>query len=109
MNIGYVYHGANEVNVAGCLGCHTAEEAIQKVEELQPEIEALLAELKTELDAKGITTEGSDNSNSGTYPATVAAACLNYKAIVEDRSLGVHNPTYIKGVLNNSIAALQAK
>jgi hypothetical protein len=109
MNITYDYHGATEVNTAGCIACHTPEEAIQKLEELQPEVEALLAELKTELDAAGITAEGSDNSISGTYPADVAAACLNYKAIVEDRSLGVHNPTYIKGVLNNSIAALQAK
>jgi hypothetical protein len=108
MNIAYDYHGATEVNHAGCISCHSDEgELATKTEELQAEIAGLLADLKVLLDASGITAEGSDNSISGTYPAEVAAACLNYKAITEDRSLGVHNPTYIKRTLENSIDALQ--
>jgi nitrate/TMAO reductase-like tetraheme cytochrome c subunit len=109
-NMAYDYHGATEINTAGCMttGCHSdAESVISNTEELQAEVQALLDELKGLLDAAGITAEGSDSSISGTYPAEVAGACLNYKAIVEDRSLGVHNPTYIKKVLQNSIAALQ--
>lgn len=108
MFMGYDYHGATELNVAGCLSCHSDEAGlVANTEELQAEIGVLLAELKVLLDAKGITAEGSDNSVNGTYPAVVAGACLNYKAITEDRSLGVHNPTYVKSLLNNCIAALQ--
>jgi hypothetical protein len=108
MNIAYDYHGATEVNHAGCISCHSDEgELATKTEELQAEIAGLLADLKALLDASGITAEGSDSSIPGTYPANVAAACLNYKAITEDRSLGVHNPTYIKRTLENSIDALQ--
>ncbi|HSG67283.1 MAG TPA: hypothetical protein VK994_01155 [Bacteroidales bacterium] len=108
MNIAYEYHGATELNLAGCMECHSDEDAlIENTEELQAEVQALLDELKVLLDAAGITAEGSDSSIPGTYSVEVAGACLNYKALVEDRSLGVHNPTYIKRVLNNSIAALQ--
>ncbi|MEZ5197437.1 MAG: hypothetical protein R2764_13890 [Bacteroidales bacterium] len=109
MNIAYEYHGATEVLLSGCMDCHTDEDAlIENTEELQAEVQALLDELKLLLDAAGITAEGSDSSIIGTYPAEVAGACLNYKALVEDRSLGVHNPTYIKKVLENSIAAMPA-
>ncbi|MCB2218917.1 MAG: hypothetical protein KQI35_00880 [Bacteroidetes bacterium] len=105
MNISYVYHGSTEVNVAGCTDCHTDPDGlIENTEELQAEIQALLDELKGHLDAAGITEEGSDSSIPGTYSAEVAGACLNYKAITEDRSLGVHNPSYIKKVLQNTIA-----
>ncbi len=108
MNIAYDYHGSVEVNLAGCMDCHSDEDAlIENTEELQAEVQALLDELKLLLDEAGITAAGSDSSIPGTYSAEVAGACLNYKALVEDRSLGVHNPTYIKKVLNNSIAALQ--
>ena len=62
LNIAMSYMDATEVNTAGCVGCHTSDEAIQKMEELQAEVGVLLAELKTELDATGITAEGSDNS-----------------------------------------------
>lgn len=108
MNITYEYHGATEINTAGCMECHSdADALVTNTEELQAEIQGLLDELKGLLDASGITAEGSDSSIPGTYPAEVAGACLNYKAIVEDRSLGVHNPTYIRKLLQNSIAALQ--
>jgi hypothetical protein len=67
----------------------------------------MLAELKTMLDEIGATNEGSDNSVAGTYPPEVAGAVLNYKALTEDRSLGVHNPSYVKKVLQNTMEALQ--
>lgn len=105
---GHTFFMANEsgsLNIAGCLECHPGTEAADLTEELQAEIAALLAELKVKLDAAGITAEGSDSSIAGTYPAEVAGACLNYKAITEDKSLGVHNPKYIKKLLQNTIAA----
>ena len=43
---------------------------------------------------------------NGTFPANVAAAYVNYQLIEEDRSLGVHNPNYVIGVLKNTIAKI---
>lgn len=108
MNIGYEYHGGTVINSAGCVACHADEEQLAiKTEALMADIEAQLITLKALLDAAGITADGSDSSIPGTYSANVAGACLNYKALTEDRSLGVHNPTYIRKVLENSIALLQ--
>lgn len=106
--ITYEYHGHDVVNLAGCLACHTDEDMLELVmEATQTLIAGKLVELKLLLDAAGITEDGSDSSIPGTYAAEVAGACLNYKAITEDRSLGVHNPTYIRDVLQYSIDALQ--
>lgn len=110
MNIAFEYHGHTEVLHTGCLvtGCHPDGDALtEDTEILQGEISDLLAELKVLLDAAGITEEGSDSSIPGTYSSNVCGACLNYKAITEDRSLGVHNPAYISTLLENSIALLQ--
>jgi hypothetical protein len=109
MWMGYDYYGSTVLNTASCntTGCHGEEEDVQALtEEFQAEIAGLLTELKMKLDATGITAEGSDNSVPGTYSGTVGGACLNYKALTEDKSLGVHNPKYIKKLLQNTIAAL---
>jgi len=102
----YEYHGSEELNDAGCVSCHEGEEMAEVVEEFQTEIKTLLAELKVKLDEAGITNEGSDNSVSGTYSGLVAGACLDYKALTEDGSFGVHNPKYVKKLLENLIAEL---
>jgi len=39
----------------------------------------------------------------------VAQAVFNYMGIYEDRSLGVHNPKYVKALLANTIKAMQAR
>lgn len=106
MKMGYDYHGSLLLNTDGCLACHSADDAVAKTNELQAEVQGMLDSLKTLLDAQGITAAGSDNSVSGTYNPIVAGACLNYKALTEDRSLGVHNPGYVTYILNSSIAAL---
>jgi len=107
MGMSYEYHGASVMNFKGCVSCHTDNTAlVAEFEALQTEVAALLAELKLKLDATGITAAGSDNSVNGTYSPLVAGACLDYKAITEDKSLGVHNPTYVKQLLTNLINAL---
>ena len=105
----YDYHGSEVLNDAGCFaaGCHSdGEDMGDLVEEYQTEIQVLLAELKTKLDDAGITNAGSDNSVSGKYSGLVAGACLDYKALTEDGSFGVHNPKYTKKLLENLIDAL---
>jgi hypothetical protein len=108
MYLGYDYHGSTVLNTAGCVSCHpNVDEYVVKTEELQAEVEAMLLELKAMLDAMGAMNEGSDNSVAGTYTPEVAGAVLNYKALSEDRSLGVHNPSYVKRVLQNTMEAIQ--
>ncbi|OFZ08217.1 MAG: hypothetical protein A2338_01850 [Bacteroidetes bacterium RIFOXYB12_FULL_41_6] len=108
MWMGYDYHGSAVLNTVGCevSGCHEGEEVQAITEEFQGEIATLLADLKLKLDAAGITAEGSDNAIPDTYSGLVAGACLDYKALTEDKSLGVHNPKYVKKLLENLNAAL---
>jgi nitrate/TMAO reductase-like tetraheme cytochrome c subunit len=105
----YEYHGASAVWAEGCVPCHTADEVHDMVPELQAEVQVLLDDLKTLLDAAGITNPGSDTPVVGKYSANVAGACVDYKAITEDKSLGVHNPKYIKKLIKNCIEALEAE
>lgn len=106
---GHTFWMGETLNTKGCTGagCHdSAEDIAGMTEEFQTEISTLLTDLKLKLDAAGITRPGSDNSVAGTYSPLVAGACISYRALVEDKSLGVHNPKYIKKLLENLIAAL---
>lgn len=38
----------------------------------------------------------------------LAQAFFNWIGLEEDRSLGVHNPSYVKALLKNSIEAVEA-
>lgn len=108
-NMTYVYHGADAIWDAGCssTSCHPAGEDIHKLaEEFQTEINLLLVELKTLLDTEGITRPGSDSNVNGKYPAVVAGAYIDYLALTEDGSLGIHNPKYVKKLLENLIDEL---
>ncbi len=106
-----------------CTGCHPDADGFD-INGLQTEVEALIAELGDLLVAKGLLaaeTEyeiGEDGVIEevvvgyhpvvGTYTAAESSALWNYIMIeIEDGSLGVHNPTYTKDLLNASIAALQ--
>lgn len=98
-----------EYNVAGCTPCHTTDEAIEAIEALHPEIEALLAELGTLLEAAGIYNPAGTSGYAikGDFPNKVAGAYWNWISIEEDRSLGVHNPKFVKRILEKSIESLQ--
>jgi hypothetical protein len=98
-----------EYNVAGCVPCHTEEEAVTLIEEFHPEIEALLLELGTILEAEGIYNPNSTSGYAvpGTYTNELAGCYWNFISIEEDRSLGVHNPKFVKRILEQSILALQ--
>ena len=42
----------------------------------------------------------------GTYSANLAAAFANWQLFAEDRSLGLHNPAYVRAVLTNTLEAI---
>ncbi|MFA4862475.1 MAG: multiheme c-type cytochrome [Bacteroidales bacterium] len=105
-----IYNEAEgEINTAGCEPCHTADEAITNVEELQADVTLLLEELGTLLEAAGIYNPAGTGGYAvkGDYPNKVAGAYWNFISVKYDLSLGVHNPKFVEKVLENSIASLQ--
>jgi hypothetical protein len=111
-NMTYESHGSVLDNVTGCVTCHSSIEDFD-YNGVQTEIEELLTELGQILIDKGWLNESSGlwNASSGTpivVTADEAGAMLNWVTIEEDRSLGVHNPPYIKALLTNSIEAVSA-
>lgn len=107
--VGYEYHGSVELNDAGCVACHTGG-VEDIVVERQAETNALLADLKQILMDLNILDEDDYVITSSSDPiiltADQAGAVINYQFVREDRSGGVHNPTYSKKLLENTIAAL---
>ena len=110
-NMGMFIEEENDLNYAGCLGCHSDEEALaENTEDLKTEVTELEATLWDLLVAEGIADPNNYGyAVGGTYTNEVAGAYLNWKFVHHDRSYGVHNPTFTKTLLENSIDALQSK
>ena len=53
-----------------------------------------------------VTAPGGYHPVPGTYPMIQAQAFFNWVGLEEDRSLGAHNPKYVKALLTNTIEAL---
>ncbi len=102
----YLYHGHEEDLTAGCAGCHTLIEDFD-LNGFQTAMQAKLDSLGALLRAIGIVAQDSDSRVAGTWPANVAAAAVNWQMILEDRSLGIHNPFYVNGLLQNSIEKME--
>ena len=66
-----------------------------------------MATLQGLLVAKGAYSTTTNAFTSNTVPIKVAQAAWNYALLLEDKSNGVHNPTYAKALLKNSIEALK--
>ena len=105
MKMGYEYHDELSPNLAGCESCHSDIEDFDR-NGLQTEVEALIDELKALLVAEGLITE-TGSGITGTFTSEQAGALWNYKTVTEDRSLGVHNPSYTKFLLQTAIDALK--
>lgn len=92
-------------NVAGCTSCHTSATTLD-INGIQTEVHGLLEDLAAILKSKGVLDD-EGHVIPGTYAVDLAGAYYNYIGIEEDRSLGVHNPAYIKAVLKNTIAKVK--
>jgi hypothetical protein len=100
-----------EPDVDNCTTCHTDIDDFD-LNGAQTEIEEMLAEVRPLLIAAGILDEelsGEDGWRAvpGSYPEEVAAAMWNVVFVVEDQSMGVHNPSFSKALLEQAIEALQ--
>lgn len=106
----YSAHGGPEtLNNTGCLtsNCHTSATTVATLfASVQTEVTTKLATLKAQLIAAGVYDVSNDLAKTGTFKANAVLAYLNYDAVVQDKSMGVHNPQYIRTLLDNSIAAM---
>jgi len=80
------------------------------VEPFQKEVEGMLKDLKGALTGAGVVFDEKqglfDLTLMASRTTTERAAAYNYDFVVEDGSLGYHNPVYIVNLLNASISAL---
>lgn len=76
----------------------------------QTEVQAKLDQLQARLLELGVIEYVEEDEAYepvlGTYPMAQAQAFFNWIGIAEDRSLGVHNPSYVEALLDNSIEAI---
>jgi hypothetical protein len=79
---------------------------------IQTDTKEKLEQLNAKLLALGLITETIEDGEvhyspkPGTVPMVHAQAVFNYFGIKYDRSYGVHNPKYVKAILQNTIEAL---
>ena len=111
----YDYHGTIEDNVAGCNTCHDDFEDFSEMGDVPGTVLGLMVQLEQRLVDIGVKVAMSEDYTihglnvyavRGTWPAEVAGAMLNWQMFAEDRSLGLHNPKYVKAVVQNSIEAI---
>ncbi len=98
-------------SVAACNACHNATNTDYNYGGVQTEVEEKLVVLRDKLVELGVVeyieADAAFEPVVGTYPMIQAQAFYNWIGLEEDRSLGVHNPKYVKALLTNTIAALQ--
>ncbi len=108
MGVWYDSHGTETMLKTGCTTCHTNSTTLSTlIASLTVEIEDKMSTLEAQLIAAGIYNTDTELANKGTFKANAVLAYLNFNTIKEDRSNGVHNPGYIKTLLDNSIAAME--
>jgi len=95
----------------GCETCHTSGVDDFGLFGTQEEIQALLDQLAEALEAAGAIEWDAEDGDwnrvrNVAFPANVAAAYWNFTAVQVDRSLGLHNPSYVRGILEGSIDEL---
>ena len=124
------YNGCNACHLTGGLGQTTAV-LTSKTTALQAEITDLVKQLGAKLDARnyldkdpahefipgtgwnGYINRFDASLNPDGVPTAnwkptnlEAAAISNFQFVLRDKSLGIHNPTYVRALLKNTIAAL---
>lgn len=111
-NLSYSYHGSSVyTEPESCATCHgsTADDLPTTYGTVNTEVETLLTSLGTELVNAGVIQAGTlylavdANGDVLQQSEEHLAAATNYIAIEEDRSLGVHNPVYVRAILENTL------
>jgi hypothetical protein len=114
MAMTWEFHGSENLNwPASCKECHSDGGSLDLNDvrdELALEIDGLLSDLYDVLVAEGVMYPAGDPNEyllaPGVFTTALVAAQVNYAAVKEDRSMGIHNPKYIRAVLENTIEAV---
>ena len=96
--------GGNEeevLNTGACADCHGGLDDFN-VNNVQTEIDSLIGELETLVEAAGLWTNGHPNAGV-TTSVDSAGAVWNLLMAEGDRSHGVHNAKYTRGLLESAI------
>ena len=100
-------------SVAACNDCHGADLDDYNYGGVQTQVAGLLEEIRDQLVELGVVEyiEADDAYEPvvGTYPIIWAQAYFNWIGMEEDRSMGVHNPKYVKALLQNTKQALEGE
>jgi hypothetical protein len=93
-----------------CNDCHDANDEDFNYGGVQSDVQTKLVTLRDKLIELGVV-EGDEEHGYhpvvNTFPMLHAQAFYNWKGLAEDRSLGVHNPKYVRALLNNTLEALE--
>jgi hypothetical protein len=96
-----------EPDVERCQACHADAEDFD-VNGVRTEVEAMLEELHAIFVEEGMLDPETDLwTVPATYPEAVANAMWNYKYVVYDKSMGVHNSAYTKALLESALEAMR--
>jgi hypothetical protein len=112
-NMGVTYGEGEEKSeyLAGCITCHEDIETFDR-NGVQTDVAAMAEEVRVLLVKQGLIVAENipgeiPGGVAGTFTAEQAGALWNYKTVMEDRSMGIHNPGYTKFLLQAALDALK--
>ncbi len=111
MAMSYDDHGDVTDNVDACVSCHSGIEDDFDYNGVMTTVEELYTTLGGMLVDKGWLKSDTASVNASSSAPLVltadeAGALLNFRYVLEDKSMGIHNPAYIQAALKNSIQHL---
>ncbi len=99
--------GAEElVNTGACFTCHGDMDDFD-YQGVQTEIDSLVANLRDELVTAGLVSASTGLPRTAITSSDSAGAVWNYMLAIEDRSRGVHNRKYLRGLLTSATQYMQ--
>jgi hypothetical protein len=97
-------------NTSACETCHGSNADDFGFLGVQDDVQDMLDDLGHKLEVAGIAHYDAATDHwgpvPGTYPANTVAAWWNFIGVVNDGSRGIHNPPYIKAILQGAINAM---
>ncbi len=105
-----VREGRTSANLTGCETCHPGLDTFDR-NDVQTLVQALEDSLGTILINMGAMTWDASRERyravtDNPVPANIAAAIWNLQSVHYDKSKGIHNPPYIKGILEGTITEM---
>ena len=105
-----VREGRTSANLTGCETCHSGLDTFDR-NGVQTTVQALEDSLGTILVDLGAMTWDASRERyravtTDPVPANIAAAIWNLQSVHYDKSKGIHNPPYIRGILESTIAKM---